>query len=104
MKYAISESEDGGVLSIASSLAGERLLLEVADTGPGYEPDEDDERRGIGMRNVIDRLHTLYGDDYEFLLSRNSPTGLKVSIQIPLQILPMDESADSLEVRAVAQA
>ena len=104
MKYAISESEEGGMLSISSRLVGENLLLEIADTGPGYEPTDDDDRRGIGMRNVIDRLHTLYGEDHEFTLSKNAPSGLKVSIQIPFQNVSTDAAVDDVEVKAVAQA
>ena len=105
MKYAISESEDGGTLSISSRLVGDRLQLEIADTGPGYEPEEGDDRRGIGMRNVIDRLHTLYGEEHQFLLSKNAPSGLKVTIEIPAQFPP--EAANNNQAHeelSVAQA
>lgn len=86
MKYAISESEDGGTLSIRSELGADRILLEVSDTGPGYEPGPDEEEsRGIGLRNVKDRLRTLYGDQQEFALEDNTPKGLKVSIRLPVQ-------------------
>ena len=34
MKYAVSESEDGGTLSIISRVSGDRLDLEITDTGP----------------------------------------------------------------------
>ena len=104
MKYAISESEEGGLLSISSRLVDTKLLIEIADTGPGYEPVEGDDRRGIGMRNVIDRLHTLYGDDHEFLLSKNAPSGLRVSIQIPFQGSSPEVAVEDAEVRSVAQA
>ena len=88
MKYAISESEDGGVLSISSRVNADQLMLEVTDTGPGFEPDPSEESRGIGLRNVMERLQTLYGDDQEFVLSENFPTGLKVSISLPVQFSP----------------
>lgn len=85
MKYAISESEDGGDLSISSRISADQLLLEVTDTGPGFEPVPGEEGRGIGLRNVRERLQTLYGDDHDFTLSDNSPTGLKVRIRLPVQ-------------------
>lgn len=85
MKYAIAESEEGGTLSIRSRVNGQRLLLEVTDTGPGFDAESNREGRGIGLRNVMERLQTLYGDDQQFTLSDNDPTGLKVSIVLPLQ-------------------
>lgn len=85
MKYAISQSEDGGSLSIVSRVMSDKLMLEVADTGPGLESDQSEDGRGIGLRNVIDRLVTLYGDDQKFSLSRNTPHGLKVTILLPFQ-------------------
>ena len=104
MKHAISESEDGGTLSIASEVKGDQLLLEVADTGPGFEPDYSETDSGIGLRNVIERLQTLYGDNHEIRLSENSPTGLRVSITLPLQFTteesvpaPDDEAAKVAE-------
>jgi two-component system, LytTR family, sensor kinase len=107
MKYAISESEDGGTLSITSRVDAGRLLLEVADTGPGFEPDPDQapEGRGIGLRNVMERLQTLYGDDQELILSKNVPTGLKISIQIPAQFSPEEISKEeAVEELSVASA
>ena len=102
MKYAISESEDGGTLFLASRIDAGRLLLEAADTGPGYESEQSEEGRGIGLRNVKERLQTLYGDRHEFKLSENKPTGLKVSISLPLQFTHREmvpgESAEDLEL------
>lgn len=90
MKYAISESEDGGTLSISSKVISDQLLLEVSDTGPGYEPNRGEEGAGIGLRNVMERLRTLYGDNQEFSLLDNTPSGLKVSIRLPLQFAALE--------------
>ena len=105
MKYAISESEEGGTLSITSRADGDKLLLEVTDTGPGIEPAPGDEPRGIGLSNVRERLQTLYGEDHQFKLTDNSPTGLRVSISLPLQLAhtDMDSKGDQEEPR-LAQA
>ncbi len=105
MKYAISQSEDGGTLSIVSKVESDQLILEVSDTGPGLESDQLDDGRGIGLRNVIDRLHTLYGDNQQFMLSQNKPNGLKVTIALPLQFAARSEASRMLnEEQLVAQA
>lgn len=83
MKYAISECEDGGTLSIVSRKLDDRVYLQVSDTGPGMETEMAEEDRGIGLRNVQERLLNLYGDDQDFSLEDNEPTGLKVCIHIP---------------------
>ncbi|MCX2972009.1 sensor histidine kinase [Halieaceae bacterium IMCC8485] len=84
MKYAVSECEDGGELSIVSRVQEEQLYLEVTDTGPGMEMDSAEDSRGIGLRNVKERLEALYGENQKFKLGANDPTGLTVSILIPL--------------------
>ncbi|MEH6585168.1 MAG: histidine kinase [Halioglobus sp.] len=104
MKYAISECEDGGTLSIASRVIGEQLYLEVTDSGPGLEVDLSEDGRGIGLRNVKNRLETLYGQDQDFSLSDNSPTGLKVSIRIPLQSATVERLAEADQEQRLAQA
>lgn len=102
MKYAISESEDGGVLGLSATVREDSLLLEVTDTGPGFEPEKSEEGRGIGLRNVIERLQTLYGENQAFSLSENSPSGLKVSIRIPLQLSAVADTPRSGRVMSVA--
>jgi len=104
MKYAVSECEDGGELSIVSRVQEEQLYLEVTDTGPGMEMDSAEDSRGIGLRNVRERLEALYGENQTFKLGANDPTGLTVSILIPL-ILADDELAGAQAEEAVfAQA
>ena len=105
MKYAISESEDGGTLSIVSRVASDRLILEISDSGPGIDSKNVNEGRGIGLRNVKERLVTLYGDRHEFSLSDNSPSGLKVNITLPLQFAGEDTGqGDERNERGLVQA
>ena len=105
MKYAISESEDGGTLSIISRVSADRLLLEVTDTGPGLESEQFGKSRGIGLRNVKERLQTLYGECHELSLSENTPTGLKVCISLPLDFAPREvESGKNGEEIGLAHA
>lgn len=104
MKYAISECEDGGELSIVSRVDGQTLYLEVTDTGPGMEQELTDEGRGIGLRNVKERLQTLYGEQQSFILSDNEPTGLKISISIPLTLTVEETVKGEAGEAEIAQA
>lgn len=97
MKYAISECEEGGTLSIRSKAVNERLELEVADTGPGLLGEPAREGRGIGLKNVRDRLNTVYGEAHGFELIDNAPSGLRVKIHIPLLEQPAHPGAEGRE-------
>lgn len=57
----------------------------VLDDGPGpqsTEPAKDD-RSGVGLANVRERLHRFYGDPVELVLESRSDGGARVSFVIP---------------------
>ncbi len=86
LKYAIAPSETGGTLHIGARLIGQRLLLHVADDGPGVACGTIiGAGRGVGLRNTRDRLNVLYGDRARFA-SHNTTPGLRIDIEFPAEI------------------
>jgi two-component sensor histidine kinase len=86
LKYAIAPAEAGGTLHIGARLIGQRLLLHVADDGPGCPKGVSlGEGRGVGLRNTRDRLNVLYGDRARFA-SHNTSPGLRIDIEFPAEI------------------
>ena len=86
LKYAIAPSETGGTLHIGARLIGQRLLLHVADDGPGVAAGITiGAGRGVGLRNTRDRLNVLYGDRARFA-SHNTTPGLRIDIEFPAEI------------------
>ena len=86
MKFAISKSVKGGKISFRTHLHDGQLHLTLADDGPGLPTDgqlNNETVRGVGLRNTRERLVSLYGDNYSFDLSSNTPHGLVISISIP---------------------
>jgi LytS/YehU family sensor histidine kinase len=68
----------------------DRLVLTVADTGPGLagtatSSDPAPASTHVGLANIRERLVQAYGDDHRFELAENSPQGLIVLIDIPYQ-------------------
>jgi len=56
LKYAIAPSETGGTLHIGARLIGQRLLVHVADDGPGVPNGLNVATgRGVGLRNTRER-------------------------------------------------
>jgi signal transduction histidine kinase len=87
LKYAIAPSESGGTLHIGARLIGQRLLLHVADDGPGLaEGISVVGGRGVGLRNTRERLAVLYGDRARFA-SLNTRPGLRVDIEFPAEFV-----------------
>jgi sensor histidine kinase YesM len=98
MKYAIEPSENGGTVRVVAAVVENELQLNISDTGPGLDITKSGSRRGVGLRNTLNRLETLYDGKYSFETIDNSPSGLIVRIRLPFQTAPLNR-----EKSAVAQ-
>jgi two-component system, LytTR family, sensor kinase len=86
LKYAIAPSETGGTLAIGARVIGQRLLLHVADDGPGLADGVViGVGRGVGLRNTQERLAVLYGERSRFA-HHNTQPGLRIDIEIPAEL------------------
>ncbi|MEE4360224.1 MAG: histidine kinase [Pseudomonadales bacterium] len=87
IKYAVARSEDGGCIRIRAAVEGDRLVMEVADDGPGLPEgfSLEGDARGVGLRNTRDRLRQVYGDAHELRLCAAHPHGLCVQLRIPFE-------------------
>jgi len=65
IKHGISENRSGGHIGISAEMddAGEKLVIEVSDTGSGKGDLDVDEPYGVGLSNVRGRLRSYYGPD-----------------------------------------
>ena len=88
IKYAISKLSQGGIIIISARMFASDLLIDVADNGPGAEIKDGKLTRenGVGLPNIRERLQSLYGRDFSFVIANNQPNGLRVSIRIPYEI------------------
>ncbi|MBS0394148.1 MAG: histidine kinase [Proteobacteria bacterium] len=85
LKYAIAPSETGGTLNLGARVIGPRLLLYVADDGPGLAPGVRlGSGRGVGLRNTQERLAVLYGERARFA-PQNTQPGLRIDIEFPAE-------------------
>ncbi len=89
MKHAISQSEEGGVIGLIATVENNQLVLELFDSGSGIKkaPTKimSSKGRGVGLRNIGERLKALYGDEYVFELTVTPTGGLKTIIRIPYE-------------------
>lgn len=105
IKYAVTPSEDGADILVDARRMGDRLVITIADTGPGLggttggtlpEPSESPpEGTNVGLANIRERLAQAYGPDHRLELADNEPHGLIVLIDIPYQTEGQDAGLGS---------
>jgi sensor histidine kinase YesM len=80
IKHGIDPLQQGGDIRIGASRDAEAaLVVSVADTGQGLS---NWSNAGIGLQNIRDRLHALFGRRAKLLLEENSPRGVVAKIRI----------------------
>lgn len=97
-KHGIQPAEGEGTVSVAVSIAEERLRITVEDNGKGMTEErlreivaimhsDDDASKHIGIRNVFRRLELYYRDSVMFTIVSKENEGTKVSYEIPVRLL-----------------
>lgn len=84
VKHGISRKIGGGEVSIEARLDNGDLHLAVRDTGIGVSDEASMFERGVGLRNVRDRLLHLYGAEYVPRVVSRSGEGTTVALRIPV--------------------
>ena len=88
---------DGTVMEIyvTTRFEGNDILLEVRDEGKGFDPDRSSSDSkglgGIGTRNVNDRIHLYFSNEYGLTITSVSGKGTCCQILIPA--IPSSSSA-----------
>jgi len=100
IKYAIAQSEEGGIIRVSARVEDQVLILTVDDSGPddpqktvSAPPEsEDASGTGIGLQNIRERLSTLYGAMFSVEKGSSPLGGFRVRISIPVTTQPVIES------------
>lgn len=91
IKHAIARSEAGGLVQISASVDNGRLIILVEDDGPGivdYDvllQDGSASTSGVGLKNIHNRLQEIYGARHVLSFSSRTPTGCRVTVEIPYE-------------------
>ena len=86
VKHGISQVRGTGRVEIRATAAGETLVLDVVDSGPG--PQQMNRRssgEGFGLRSIRDRLRGHFGDRASLSLTRDEARGVTIArVEMPL--------------------
>lgn len=81
LKHGLNPLPEGGFVRISAHLEGDRIVLDVADTGRGFG--EGTSGGGTGLANIRARLAALYGERASLALAANLPRGVNARIRLP---------------------
>lgn len=87
VRHGISKKIDQGCITILSQKRDEKLELMVQDDGPGMKENavEESMSRGIGLKNIRERLKKLYGDKSSMTIDSKENQGFMVKVTIPFR-------------------
>ncbi|HET7864978.1 MAG TPA: histidine kinase [Burkholderiaceae bacterium] len=86
IKHGLEPQVAGGQVSVSASRQGERLRIDVRDTGAGLDPGVPATRgTQFGTRQITDRLHAVYGEAATFSLqpAGDAQGGTLARIELP---------------------
>ena len=85
IKHGLSRKVGAGSILIRSRRENGRVVIEVEDDGMGFLMDalQAPMSSGIGLANVRERLHVIYGAAYQLTLTSEPGKGTNARIEIP---------------------
>ncbi|MFD2203107.1 sensor histidine kinase [Shivajiella indica] len=81
IKHGITKLPDGGIIKIDSSINSKKIKIEVTNTGTI----DSNDHKGIGMKNIRQRLQGLFGENTELILVSKVPNQVSATITYPLK-------------------
>lgn len=83
IEHGIEPQLGGGRVAVSASCDDARLTLSVSDNGAGFRASMGD---GIGLINLQERLHTLFGERAELRLDAGEEGGVRAVITMPVHM------------------
>lgn len=96
LKHGLSGKVEGGTIRFKAWQADSRLHMLIEDDGVGI-PEANLAKlfeQGIGISNVKERLHVLFGTDYKMWIDSKPGEGTRTGIEIPTR--PREKAAASV--------
>jgi two-component system LytT family sensor kinase len=101
IKHGLAPKIDGGSITLRSRIQESKLIIQVEDDGvgmsapPAIAAEQMGSGRGIGMMNVAERLHVLFGDQGRMTVQSRDGQGTLVMLEMPVLQQDPDEPMPS---------
>ncbi|USX17726.1 sensor histidine kinase [Oxalobacteraceae bacterium OTU3REALA1] len=89
--HGLEPKLEGGEIVIGARVLGDRVCVEISDTGAGLAESGAASKKhggGVGLSNLRERLASLYGGAARVELLENQPCGMTVRLMLPLNASP----------------
>ncbi|UJF35481.1 sensor histidine kinase [Paenibacillus hexagrammi] len=88
--HGFDHEQKEGIIIIRGEIDGNDLVFKVIDNGKGMRSDKvagllSPHSKGIGIKNVEQRIIILYGSNYRLHIQSREGIGTEVTVRIPLQ-------------------
>ena len=87
VRHGITKKIEGGTVTVKIERIEEGLCITVEDDGTGMDAEklrgvfsEEEMHEGVGLRNIDERLHYLYGSGLKIITSFDEGTSVKITI------------------------
>jgi sensor histidine kinase YesM len=84
IKHGLEPKIEGGHIQISATVVHATLRVDVRDNGAGFDLHAGD---GVGLANIRERLHLLYGSAAELVIEAPPGGGALASIRIPYAMM-----------------
>ncbi|HEY6248561.1 MAG TPA: histidine kinase [Candidatus Angelobacter sp.] len=90
VKHGLAPKVEGGSITLRSRVQEGKLVIQVEDDGvgmsapPAVAAQSMNSGAGIGMMNVAERLHVLFGDEGKVTVQNRDTQGTMVMVELPI--------------------
>jgi signal transduction histidine kinase len=95
VRHGIAASSAAGHVTVTATTQDGRLIIEVADDGPGFQDASAGDGGGTGLRNTRERLAQAYGGDHRFEIASRAGAGTRIRIELPAT--PWGDDDDAID-------
>jgi len=100
LQHGVRVQEEVSDILVHAYVTGDKLNITIKDSGYGLSPQKEQKLQsghiegtkqgGIGLGNVQQHLHLIYGEDAQFMIGNRPEGGVMVKIIIPLTYVEPD--------------
>jgi sensor histidine kinase YesM len=94
IKHGISKMPEGGEVEINASATDHKLVIAIVNTGH-YSAEKEINGKGFGLKNTIQRLQLLYGNEATFSIGNRAGNRVAAEVSIPYR----NDTEESTELR-----